>query len=103
MGMKEQRDKTNQDVPEKKKRKEKRCTRGESWWGGVGGQRAGPDTKTSDEVTVNHSAGVRADRGAESRKPACRECGMSACAPVGKDTPAHKPHAATIRHPCGQR
>lgn len=70
---------------------------------GVGGQRAGPDTKTSDEVTVNHSAGIRADRGAESRKPACRECGMSACAPVGKDTPAHKPHAATIRHPRGQR
>lgn len=87
-------------MPEKKKKKKDVP---EEKAGGVGGQRAGPDTKTGDEVTVNHSAGVRADRGAESRKPACRECGTSACVPAGKDTPAHKPHAATIRHPHGQR
>lgn len=51
MGMKEQMNKNNQDVPEEK-----------AGGVGVGGWRAGPDTKTYDKVTVNHGAGVSADR-----------------------------------------
>ena len=56
MGMKEQMNKNNHDVPEEK-----------AGGVGVGGWRAGPDTKTYDKVTVNHGAGVSADKSAEQR------------------------------------